>query len=202
MGNTPSKTPEEIFNENKKVVNKAIREIDRQRMTLERRQKTLETEIRKAAKEGKNNIVKIHAKDFIRCKNAVEKCYNMRAQFGAIQMQLENTRATEAMGRCFEGGLKEMSKIMSPEAMQKILAEYSQETIKSENLQEIMGDQIDDAMGDADNEEEEDEVVQSILVEMGINQGESLPGVKTQQAAAGGIQTDDLQSRLDSLNKI
>ena len=53
MGNKTSKTPEEVLAETKAVVNKSIRELDRQSRTLERRQNQIKAEMRKSAKQGK-----------------------------------------------------------------------------------------------------------------------------------------------------
>jgi charged multivesicular body protein 2A len=45
-------TPEEMLRENKKLIRKATRELERERMGLERQEKELIAKIKKAAKDG------------------------------------------------------------------------------------------------------------------------------------------------------
>jgi charged multivesicular body protein 2A len=46
------KTPAEILRENKRMLDKAIRELDRERMALQNQEKKTVAEIKKMAKEG------------------------------------------------------------------------------------------------------------------------------------------------------
>jgi len=64
MGNVfgKDKPLKEIMRENKRVINKAIRELDREKAGLEREEKRLTMEIKKAARENQMQSVKIMAK--------------------------------------------------------------------------------------------------------------------------------------------
>lgn len=57
-----SKPLKEVLRENKRMINRAIRELDREKAGLEREEKRLTIEIKKAAKENQMNSVKIMAK--------------------------------------------------------------------------------------------------------------------------------------------
>ena len=53
MGNSaPKKTPKELARENKRVVDRAVRQIDRERTKLEGNEKKLLEEIKKLAKKN------------------------------------------------------------------------------------------------------------------------------------------------------
>lgn len=79
-----------------------------------------------------------------------------------------------------------------------------------EMKQEIMDDTMDEAMGDLDDEEETDLIVNQVLDEIGINLKEQVnllviklvdaPVGKVGQQAAM-VEEDDLQQRLDSLRR-
>jgi hypothetical protein len=64
MGNILGKDKplKEVLRENKRMINRAIRELDREKVGLEREEKRLTMEIKKAAKENQMNSVKIMAK--------------------------------------------------------------------------------------------------------------------------------------------
>jgi hypothetical protein len=52
----------EVLRENKRMINKAIRELDREKVALEREEKRLTMDIKKAAKDQQMKAVKIMAK--------------------------------------------------------------------------------------------------------------------------------------------
>ena len=64
MGNVfgKEKPLKEVLRENKRMINRAVRELDREKMGLEREEKRLTMEIKKAAKEQQMSAVKIMAK--------------------------------------------------------------------------------------------------------------------------------------------
>jgi len=64
MGNAfSSKKPlKEVMRENKRMVTRAIRELDREKAGLEREEKRLTMEIKKAARENQMSSVKVMAK--------------------------------------------------------------------------------------------------------------------------------------------
>ena len=73
---------------------------------------------------------------------------------------------TKAMGN--------MNAAMNIPAMQKIMQEFERENEKMDITQETMDDAMDGVMGDADDSEEEDLVVQQVLDEIGIGVGQQV----------------------------
>ena len=62
MGLYSSKPLKEVLRENKRMINRAVRELDREKSGLEREEKRLMIEIKKAAKENQMASVKVMAK--------------------------------------------------------------------------------------------------------------------------------------------
>jgi charged multivesicular body protein 2A len=52
----------EVLRENKRLINRGVRELDREKISLEREEKRLIMDIKKAAREGQMQSVKIMAK--------------------------------------------------------------------------------------------------------------------------------------------
>lgn len=110
---------------------------------------------------------------------------------------------------------------MDVPAINKMMADFEKENAKTDIMQEIMGDTIDDALGDDATEDEEAAVVNQVLDEIGISFVEELPeaapmGTPGQQessgpgkvavADGGGGPSDDpaiseLEARLNNLKR-
>ena len=80
MGNIlgQEKPLKEVMRENKRMTTRAVRELDREKVGLEREEKRLTMEIKKAAKENQMKAVKIMAKDLVRTRAHVTKFIEMR----------------------------------------------------------------------------------------------------------------------------
>ena len=73
------KTPDEMLRQNQRALNKAIRELDRERTKMEQQEKKIIADIKKMAKQGQMDAVKIMAKDLVRTRRYVKKFMLMRA---------------------------------------------------------------------------------------------------------------------------
>ena len=73
------KTPDQMLRENQRALNKAIRELDRERTKMEQQEKKIIADIKKMAKQGQMDSVKIMAKDLVRTRRYVKKFMLMRA---------------------------------------------------------------------------------------------------------------------------
>lgn len=113
--------------------------------------------------------------------------------------------------------MAKMNKAVNVTSISKMMAEFEKENAKTEMMQEIMGDAIDDVMEGEDNEEEEDRIVGQVLDEIGITFGEDLPqaaglglpsgpvseGPSKVPTAAGGDDPalSELEARLNNLKR-
>ena len=80
-----------------------IRELDRERTQLERQEKKLVTDIKKMAKSGQMEAVKIMAKDLVRTRNFVKKFILMRANIQAIALKVQTLKSQAAMANAMKG---------------------------------------------------------------------------------------------------
>lgn len=83
------KTPAEILRENKRMLDKAIRELDRERMGLQTQEKKIVAEIKKMAKDGQMDAVKVMAKSLVRNRHAVTKLYGLKSHLQAVSLRIQ-----------------------------------------------------------------------------------------------------------------
>lgn len=197
MGNILGKEKplKEVLRENKRMITRAIRELDREKNQLEREEKRLTIEIKKCAKEGQMGAVKIMAKDLVRTRQYVTKFIEMRSHLQGCALKLQTVKSHHAMAEAMKStasAMHKMNKAVDVPSINKMMADFERENAKTEIMQEIMGDTIDDALGGGvETEEEEMAVVNQVLDEIGITFGEELPdaapmGVPQQEEAASG----------------
>ena len=82
-----------------------VRELDRERTGLERQEKKIVADIKKMAKSGQMDAVKIMAKDLVRTRNFVKKFILMRANIEAIALKLQTLKSQAAMANAMKGEL-------------------------------------------------------------------------------------------------
>lgn len=193
---------------NKRAINKAIRELDRERNQLLNQEKKLINDIKAMAKKGQMNSVKIMAKDLVRTRKYQQKFMEMRCQLQGVNLRLQTMKSTESMSAAMKGVTQvmvRMNKQMDLPALNNIMKEFVQENERMEMLQEEMGDTLDDAMADDGDEEEEDSIVKQVLDEIGLDLGGNVPDAQVTQpqaapAAASPLE-EDLESRLNALKR-
>ncbi|KAG7025885.1 Vacuolar protein sorting-associated protein 2-like 1 [Cucurbita argyrosperma subsp. argyrosperma] len=186
------KTPAEILRENKRMLDKSIREIERERQGLQSQEKKLIVEIKKNAKQGQmgdglssstphkfldsiclfQGAVKIMAKDLIRTRHQIEKFYKLKSQLQGVALRIQTLKSTQAMGEAMKGVTKamgQMNRQMNLPALQKIMQEFERQNEKMEMTSEMMADALDDAFEGDEEEEETEELVSQVLDEIGID---------------------------------
>lgn len=225
MGNVfkkEEKPLKEVLRENKRTINRAIRELDREKAQLEREEKRLTIEIKKAAKEQQMGAVKIMAKDLVRTRQFITKFIEMRSHLQGCALKLQTVKSHQAMADAMASTAKAMTKMnksVNVQSITKMLHEFEKENAKSEMMQEVMGDAIDDVMYEEGNADEEEQIVQQVLDEIGINfEGEipNVPSKMTNTNAAAGVHNpgvmepaggvndpavDELEERLNNLKR-
>ncbi|KAK8660650.1 hypothetical protein V6N13_051569 [Hibiscus sabdariffa] len=216
------KTPAELLRENKRILDKSIREIERERQSLQTQEKKLIVEIKKTAKQGQMGAVKVMAKDLIRTRHQIEKFYKLKSQLQGVSLRIQTLKSTQAMGEAMKGVTKamgQMNRQMNLPSLQKIMQEFEMQNEKMEMVSEVMGDAIDDALEGDEEEEETEELVSQVLDEIGIDINQELINAPSSAVAApaskgkvaaqaeatgnddGGIDSD-LQARLDNLRRM
>ncbi|KOM47698.1 hypothetical protein LR48_Vigan07g140200 [Vigna angularis] len=210
------KNPAEIVRENKRMLDKSIREIERERQVLQSQEKKLILEIKKSAKQGQMGAVKVMAKDLVRTRHQIEKFYKLKSQLQGVSLRIQTLKSTQAMGEAMKGVTKAMGQMNLP-SLQKILQEFEYQNDRMELITEVMGDTMDDAFEGEEEEEETEELVNQVLDEIGININQELLNAPSTAVAAPAAKTkvpqvetvgddaaldSDLQARLDNLRKL
>ena len=80
-----------------------MRELDRERAQLERQEKKLVVDIKKMAKSGQMDAVKIMAKDLVRTRGFVKKFILMRANIQGIALKVQTLKSQAAMATAMKG---------------------------------------------------------------------------------------------------
>ncbi|XP_052266031.1 charged multivesicular body protein 2a-like [Dreissena polymorpha] len=216
------KTPEEMLRQNQRALNKAMRDLDRERAKMEQQEKKVIADIKKMAKQGQMDAVKIMAKDLVRTRRYVKKFILMKANIQAVSLKIQTLRSNNAMAQAMKGVTKAMQtmnrQLKLPE-IQKIMMEFEKQSEIMDMKEEMMNDAIDDAMGDEDDEEESDAIVGQVLDELGLQLTDELSGLPSTAGtvikagpskqpaaeaagAAGGTDADaDLEARLENLRR-
>ncbi|GAV04008.1 hypothetical protein RvY_14356 [Ramazzottius varieornatus] len=213
------KTPEQLMRENQRTLNKAMRDLDRERARMEQQEKKTIMDIKKMAKDNQMDAVKVLAKDLVRTRRYIKKFMMMRANIQAVSLKITGLKSTNAMAQAMKGVAKamgQMNKQMNLPQIQKIMQEFEKQSEIMDMKEEMMNDVMDDAMGDDNDEEETDLIVSKVLDELGlqiadqvgalpIGQGTVAPAgaaVKKPAAAVGGSDLDaDLEARLENLRR-
>ena len=210
------KTPEELLRQNQRALNKAIRDLDRERAKMEAQEKKLIADIKKMAKDNQMDAVKIMAKDLVRTRRYVKKFILMRANIQAVSLKVQTLRSQNAMAMAMKGvtrALQSMNKQMNLPQIQRIMAEFERQSEIMDMKEEMMNDAIDDVIGDEEDEEESDAVVSQVLDELGVQLNQQLgdlpqavgslnPSAQNAKAAVAVTDADaDLQARLDNLRR-
>ncbi|XP_020632254.1 charged multivesicular body protein 2a-like [Orbicella faveolata] len=208
------KTPEEMLKQNQRALNRAMRDLDRERAKMEQQEKKVIADIKKMAKAGQMDAVKIMAKDLVRTRRYVKKFIMMRANIQAVSLKVQTLRSNNAMAQAMKGVAKAMSnmnKQLKLPQIQKIMMEFEKQSEIMDMKEEMMNDAIDDVIGDEEDDEESEQVVQQVFDELGLTLTDELTGLPTTSGAVGSKEAPkqavaadadaDLQARLENLRR-
>ena len=198
------KTPNELMREYKRSIDKATREIEKERTKLQNQEKKIIADIKKAAKDGQMGPVKIMAKDLVRTRSQVTKFYQMKCQMQAVGLRLQTIKSTQAMTDAMKGAsraMKSMNAQVNAAGMAKILKDFEQESALMDDKQEMMDDAIDGVFEEEDEDQAIEDVVGQVLAEIGMDMSgamASAPG-RTPVAEAEPEGELSLEERLKNL---
>eukprot|EP00096_Caligus_rogercresseyi_P003485 TRINITY_DN1656_c0_g1_i1.p1 TRINITY_DN1656_c0_g1~~TRINITY_DN1656_c0_g1_i1.p1 ORF type:complete len:256 (-),score=103.85 TRINITY_DN1656_c0_g1_i1:183-854(-) len=213
-------TPDEMLRKNQRALTKAMRELDRERSKMEQQEKKIIADIKKMAKAGQMDAVRIMAKDLVRTRRYVKKFMLMRANIQAVSLKIQTLKSQNSMAEAMKGvtrAMQNMNRQMKLPQIQQIMMEFEKQSEIMDMKEEMMSDCIDDALGDEEDEDESDAIVSQVLDELGLQLNDQLkdvpagtstlatPGAnKEKKAVAAGDVDDadaDLQERLDALRR-
>ena len=100
------KSPQELLKENQRTISRAIREIDRERLSLETQEKNYLAMAKRAASAGHISSVKIMVKDAVRIRSQINKFFELRTQLQAVSLRLQTLRSTQTIATVMGGVTK------------------------------------------------------------------------------------------------
>jgi len=201
-------TSKEILRKQKRALNRAIRDLDRERVKLEQQEKALIVNIKNTAKKNQVNACKIMAKDLVRTRRYIQKFYEMKTQLQAVSLRIQTLQSNQTMTEAMKGvssAMKAMNKQINLPQINKIMMNFEKESELMDIKEEMMNDAIDNVMEEEDDEEESENIVNQIFDEIGISLNQEL--VDTPQTSLGTkvsntVDEDQaLRNRLDNLRR-
>ncbi|XP_005062677.1 PREDICTED: charged multivesicular body protein 2a, partial [Ficedula albicollis] len=162
----------QLLRQNQRALARAVRELDRERQKLEQQEKKIIVDIKKMAKQGQMDAVRVMAKDLVRTRRYVRKFIAMRANVQGVALRVQTLKSNSAMASAMRGvtrAMATMNRQLKLPQIQRILLEFQKQSELMDMKEELMNDAIDDALGDEDDEDESDAVVSQVLDELGLN---------------------------------
>lgn len=96
-------TPDEMMRKNQRALNKAMRDLDRERMKMEQQEKKIIADIKKLAKDNQMEAVKIMAMDLVRTRKYIRKFMLMRANIQAVSLKVQTLKSQNTMSEAMKG---------------------------------------------------------------------------------------------------
>lgn len=210
--------PGEVLRKHQHALSKAMRELEREKIKMEREEKKIIFNIKKVAKDGQIEAVKIMAKDLVRTRRYVKKFMMMKANLQAASLKIVSLNSQNAVIQAMKNVAAAMRIInmqIKLPAFQNILQEFERQSEIMKTKEEIINQATEDAFEDDADEEESDAVVDKVLDELGLNLTDrlaalprasfSLPGTPPQTSTITESFDDldvELRARLDKLRKL
>jgi len=112
------------------------------------------------------------AKDLVRVRGNIKRFYEMIAQISAISLRLQTLKSSHDISAAMSSATKLMrscnQKMNLPE-MQKIVANFERNSDIMDMKGELINDTIDVALGEQDDEQETELIINQVLDEIGLS---------------------------------
>lgn len=204
-------SPEEQVKKWKGTMREQNRNLDRQVRQIEREELKLKLEIKKAAKKGDNQVVRILAKEMVQSRRAKNRIFTAKAQINSVTLQLQQQAAqVKVMGAISKSTevMQIMNNLMKVPEIAATMREMSKEMQKAGIMEDMINDTMDGVLGDEDEDEvdsEVDNVLGEILgKELGgvsVGKGKLSTGAVRKPVEEDELPDDDLVNRLAGLKE-
>ena len=147
-------------------VRSSQRELAREVQRLEREERKLIADIKKAAKRGDKRTTGTLAKSLVRLRKQKERMVGASAQMGAVNNRIATQAATRSSAEALASATQAMkvsNTAMSVSAVTGVATEFARQSEMMDMKEEMMNDAIDGAMDSASDDEEVDAVFAQVL---------------------------------------
>ncbi|CXI25692.1 vacuolar protein sorting-associated protein 2, putative [Plasmodium berghei] len=209
MGGYFSKNLEECLREEKRNLNRSIRELEREIFKLENEKKQIEKNIKLYAKKNDITLVRTLAKDFVKVKQTVTKYSKIKSHLFSMKIKLQSVKSSEQLSKSLNDINKiitRVNKYIKLKNINKSIYDFQKQNDEVSLKEDMLDDLFDTLNYDIDMAEEEDIIVSKVLDGLGIQMNSKLdeiPSVselKTEQVETK-ANVADFQERINNLKK-
>ncbi|KMZ94530.1 hypothetical protein PVMG_01887 [Plasmodium vivax Mauritania I] len=207
MGGYFSKDLEECLRNEKRNLNRSIRELEREIFKLTNEQSKIEKNIKiNAKRNGDTSTVRTLARDYISIKKTIAKYNKLKSHLFSMKVKLQSVKSSEQLGRSLteiNRVIKRVNGYIKLTSLNKSINDFHKEN-NEVSLKEDMLDDLFEAFDyDSQMVAEEEELVTKVLEGMGIQMNAKLEDIpspgeipKTQVDHLG---VSDLEERINNL---
>lgn len=193
------KTVKEHVRENKRELTRSTRDMDREILNLQRQEKLIQADIKKALKRNDERTARTLAKQIVQIRKQQERMMATKGNMTALGHKQSTMGANQAMMGAIGKSANIMGKMnaqMDMKQMSSTMAEFQKQNQMASMSEEMMDDVIDGMFDDDDMESETDQAMNEILDSIGIDLGNQLGGIQTSQNK---LSSSSMQSRMKAL---
>ena len=197
-----SKTEKQRIREDKRIINRSIREIHRKLNRIKREIKKCQMGMKRLGKQGQMQAVKATAKDVIKMKDIQTKCVKLKSEIRSWWVQMDNMAPALQLQRAMQNVAKALSSISNEIKLPELQALFRKYEIQSDQM-EMKQDMIEDVLdcGLNGDSEAEEELIQSLMKEIGLDLRSNGDIGVTQVEIYGGIGGDRDDTDDDNLSE-
>ena len=122
-----------LLRKNQREINQLIRELDRERLQLQRDETTSIQELKKFAKEQNMAAAKVTAKSIVRNRGAITRLHQLKSQLQAVSLRMAEVHSTHAMTDAMRGTTKALGimnrKMLHNDTISQILKDFEKQHI-------------------------------------------------------------------------
>jgi len=180
------KSPQEVLKQNRQALRKAERELNRENNRLGVREQQMVEDIKKSAKAGQMDHVRVMAKALVQTRNQRKKLMAGCTNIQSIGIKLQSLASQDTMAQTMRnvvGVMASMNRQLDLPQIQKIMSDFEHESEIMGMKEEIMNNAIDEVIGEQGEDEETDNIVEQVLDELGIELGGQLGNLPTMNSS-------------------
>jgi len=178
---------------------RSTRDMDREIVNLQRQEKLIQADIKKALKRNDERTARTLAKQIVQIRKQQERMMATKGNMTALGHKQSTMGANQAMVGAIGKSANIMGKMnaqMDMKQMSSTMAEFQKQNQMASMSEEMMDDVIDGMFDDDDMESETDQAMNEILDSIGIDLGNQLGGIQTSQNK---LSSSSMQSRMKAL---
>jgi charged multivesicular body protein 2A len=186
---------------NQRDIQRLIRELDRERLQLEKNSATHAVDLKKYAKEQNMPAMRTIAKSIVRNRAAITKLHHIKSQLQAVSLRMAEVNSQQAMADAMKGTTKALGslnkKMLKSSGISEALKEFERQKMYNDGYNES----FEDEWGESEEEEMEFEIGKVLHEVTGEDMVELVGGLGDLGIGAGSSAKnedhgDDLVTRL------